>query len=153
MINAVFLLAFAAAAEPPRSFRFDFGPGAVEPGYTRVLPTTAYTKDLGSGFDPGAKILGVDRGGPDALRGDFCTSETPFFFSVAVPEGNYRVSVTLGDRGGPSTTTVKAESRRLMVERAETKAGAFVTKTFLVNVRTPAIGGGRVRLKPREQGV
>jgi len=78
----------AAAQEKRQDFKFDFGPGKVEPGYVQVLPSTAYTKERGFGFEPGAKVEGVDRGGPDALRGNFCTSDKPFAFSVAVPEGN-----------------------------------------------------------------
>jgi hypothetical protein len=76
----------------------------------------------------------------------------PFYLSVRVPEeGNYRVTVTLGDREAPSVTTIKAELRRLMVEKAETRAGEFVTRTFIVNTRTPRFSGGEVRLKDREK--
>jgi fibronectin type 3 domain-containing protein len=139
----VALSAAPGQADAPRtSFKFDFGPGAVAPGYTQVPPTTLYAKDRGYGFEPVAKVVGVDRGGGDPLRGDYCTSDAPFFFSVAVLEGNYRVTVTLGDRAGESTATVKAELRRLMVERVHTPAGQFATRTFVVNVRTPTIPGG-----------
>ena len=48
--------------------------------------------------------------------------------SVALPEGNYHVTVTLGDRDGESTTTVKAESRRLMLEKVRTAPGKFATR-------------------------
>jgi len=144
------------ASEPahPSSLRFDFGPGKVEPGFIQVLPTTLYRKEIGYGFDLGSTITGVDRGGFDALRGDFCTSDTPFFFSVDLPEGNYNVTVTLGDRDGESATTVKAESRRLMLDRVQTPRGEFATRTFTVNVRNSRIGSsGHVNLKAREQGV
>src|SRR5262249_53583763 len=51
-----------------------------------------------------------------------------------------------------SITTVKAELRRLMLERVETKPGKFVTRMFTVNVRTPQIAGdGEVKLKDREK--
>lgn len=36
-------------------------------------------------------------------------------FSVQLPEGNYAVTLTLGDEAGESSTTVKAEARRLML--------------------------------------
>ncbi len=82
-----------------------------------------------------------------------CASDTPFFVHAPLPEGNYDVTVTLGDKSRASETTVKAESRRLMLERVGTKAGQFVTRTFTVNVRTPLIAGkDSVRLKPREVG-
>jgi lysophospholipase L1-like esterase len=144
-------LAFSAPEQT--AFKFDFGSGKVAPGYIQILPTTVYTKELGYGFDLGSKVTAVDRGGDDPLRGGSCTSDQPFFFSVALPEGNYNVTVTLGDLAGASTATIKAESRRLMLEEVQTATGKFATRTFTVNVRTPRIAsGGEVRLKPREAG-
>jgi lysophospholipase L1-like esterase len=70
---------------------------------------------------------------------------------VAEPEGNYLVTATFGDRNNGTTNTVKAECRRLMVENLPTKPGEFVTRSFVVNTRTPDYPGGHVRLKPREQ--
>lgn len=83
----------------------------------------------------------------------------PFLYSVAVPEGNWRVTVTFGG-DTPGNTTVKAESRRLMVEGLATAAGESVTRSFIVNVRNPAMagppanapGGSAVLLNDREQG-
>lgn len=77
----------------------------------------------------------------------------PYYFSVRVPEeGNHRVTVKLGDSEAASVTTVKAELRRLMLERVRTAPGEMVTRTFIVNVRRPQIaGGGEVRLKDREK--
>jgi lysophospholipase L1-like esterase len=57
-------------------------------------------------------------------------------FSAKVPEGNYNVTVTMGDSGEATTTTVKAESGRLMLERVEIPAGQIVARTFSTNVRT-----------------
>ncbi|CAN5922534.1 rhamnogalacturonan acetylesterase [soil metagenome] len=82
-----------------------------------------------------------------------CSSDLPFLFDVALPEGNYDVSVTLGDTRQASVTTVKAESRRLMLEQVPTRAGEFATRHFTVNVRTPYFAtGDSVRRKPREYG-
>ena len=61
------------------------------------------------------------------MRGDFIYSDKPFLFSVKVPEGNYRVTVTLGDAAGESLTTIKAELRRLMLEKVHTDSGKFKT--------------------------
>ena len=69
--------AVQAQTNKPR-YQFDFGPGRVAPGYTQVLPATIYSKELGYGFEPGAAVSCVERGGKDALRGDFCTSDKPF---------------------------------------------------------------------------
>ncbi len=132
--------------------RFDFGPGRVAPGYQQVLATSIYSKETGYGFEPGASVICVDRGGKNALRSDVCTSDKPFYFSVTLPEGNYSVRVTFGDAEAVTVTTVKAELRRLMVERVETAPGRFATHTFAVNVRTPKIADdGEVKLKDREK--
>jgi lysophospholipase L1-like esterase len=134
------------------SLRFDFGPGRVAPGYRQVLATTAYSRELGYGFEPGATVQCFDRAGRDALRSDLCTSDKPFYFSVVLPEGNYNVTVTFGDQAAETNTTVKAELRRLMLERVHTARGKFETRTFTVNVRTPHISTGvEVKLKDREK--
>ena len=147
-----FSMAVTQATSARTDFKFDFGPGQAAPGWIQVLPTTVYSKETGYGFEPESKVRGVDRGGRNKLRGDFCTSDGPFYFSVALPEGNYRVTATFGDREGRSTNTVKAELRRLMLETVSTGRGKFVARTFIVNTRTPQIpGGDHVHLKPRER--
>lgn len=134
------------------NLKFDFGSGKVASGYKQVNADTIYNKNSVYGFEPGANISCVTRGGRDALRGDLCTSDKPFYFSVALPEGNYDVTLTLGDSDAATVTTIKAELRRLMLEKVETVKGKFVTRTFTVNVRTPLIAGGsEVRLKDREK--
>lgn len=72
---------------------------------------------------------------------------TPFRWSVAVPEGNWTVSVVLGSKKHPASTAVRAESSRLMVEETETAKGKFETVTFTVNRRDPEYPGNYVRLK------
>jgi lysophospholipase L1-like esterase len=143
------LLAQTVAAQVQK---FDFGPGKVAPGYKQVLAETIYSKSSGYGFEPGAAVDCMERSNRNALTGDLCTSSKPFYFSVAVPEGNYRVTVTFGDAASETRTTVKAELRRLMLEEVQTVAGKFSTQTFTVNVRTPSIaGGGEVKIKDREK--
>ncbi len=61
--------------------------------------------------------MAIDRGGKDALRSDFVTSDKPFYFSVDLPEGNYNVTFTVGDFKERSITTVKAESLRLLLAK------------------------------------
>ena len=66
-------------------------------------------------------------------------------------EGNYRVTVTLGDLEGDTVTTVKAELRRLMLEKVVTKPGEFATRSFIVHVKRPQIStGGSVRMRESE---
>lgn len=75
----------------------------------------------------------------------------PFFFSVRVPDGNYKVTLKLGSQERPAVTTVRAESRRLMLNQVSTKKGETVERSFVVHKRNPAINlRDTVRLNPRE---
>jgi len=132
------LLLIGSALSPARAtetnvWKFDFGTKA-RSGYTLVPAAAAYSKTSGYGF-VGSNMA------------------PPFLFAVDVPEGNYRVTVKLGDAKSTSTNTIKAEARRLMVENVETKKGKYETRTLLVNVRRPELAsGGRVKLKKDEMG-
>lgn len=126
---ALLLLASTAGATP---LIFDFGPGG-------IARDTPYSRERGHGFEPG-------------------TSATSFHFTARVPrEGNHRVTVTVGSDATPTEMTIKAELRRLMVERITAPRGGSARVSFIVNTRTPAIPAvgdikaGEVRLKaPRE---
>ena len=121
-------------------FKFDFGPGRAAAGYTPVQADEAYSIEKGYGFDLGPKPVGVDFGGDDPSRdGIVTTSEAPFFFSVKVPEGNYRVTVVLGDAKGESDTTIRTEAGHIMAVGIATAAGKFTTRTFYANVRRPQL--------------
>jgi len=146
------LIGLTASAQQS-NYKFQFGAAKAVSGYKLVTASSTFTNDAGYGFDNGSVVQAVDRGGKDALKNSFITSDKPFFFSANVPEGNYKVTVTLGDAKEKTETTVKAESRRLMLEKIVTKPGEFVTKSFIVNIRKPEIStGGKVGLKPRELG-
>jgi len=128
------LLILASSALSAQSLKFDFVSGEPAAGFQSVPPGARYSEETGYGFEDAA-------------------GQPPFYFSVRVPEeGNYRITVTLGDPAGDSVTTVKAELRRLMLERVRVAAGKIETRSFLVNVRTPKIAGdGEVKLKDREK--
>jgi lysophospholipase L1-like esterase len=114
---------------PPIDLKFDFS-AAAKPGFTRVAPSAVYSDDAGYGYEPGAQVSNGD-------NGNTTTSEKPFMFSAKVPEGNFNVIVTFGDSTVATTTTFKAESGRLMLERVEVPAGKVAERTFTTNVRTP----------------
>jgi lysophospholipase L1-like esterase len=134
------------------AFKFQFGATAAAPGYVLVSPTQQYSKDAGYGFEPGATLKTVTKPSGNPLQRGAVVSERPFQFSVTVPEGNYRVTLTLGDPENETIVTVKSERRRLMLERVQIPAGQSVTRSILVNVRTPKIStGGQVNLNDREQ--
>jgi lysophospholipase L1-like esterase len=134
-----------------KPMRFDFGTSRVAAETMGVDPSMNYTKERGYGFEIGHTPTATDRGG-DAWGGDFLTAEGGFCFSVDLQEGNYDVEVTLGDSKGTSDTTIKSESRRLMLENITTAQGEQVVRKFTANIRTPEIeDGSRVGLKPREK--
>ncbi len=112
---------------PPPSvtaeYRFSFGSSPAPAGSTVVQAAEAYSTAKGYGFD-----LGTNPG-----------TDTPFFFSVKAPEGNYRVTVTLGDTTGGSDTTIRSESGHLHVTGLTTSSGKFTTFTFHANVRRPQL--------------
>lgn len=78
-------------------------------------------------------------------------SVEPINFSVPVPDGNYRVTVTLGSKKHAAQTVVRAESRRHFSDVITTKKGKFQTLTFTVSKHQAKIDAERsVKLKPRE---
>lgn len=155
---AVFTMIYAVvpvlAGEAAKTeWKFDFGSGPTAAGYVQVVPTNVYTAEAGYGFEGDTVVVCPDSSGKDTLAGDYCTADKPFLFSVAVPEGNYHVTVMLGAEDTASDTVIKAESRRLMVEKAQTKPGEWIRRTFTVNVRNSRLPGGeQVRINDREKG-
>ena len=142
LMSAAGLFSQAAPAPPPQptSFKFDFGPGKAPEGYTKVPADCFYSDQTGYGFDFGSKPAGVERGGGDPLRDGFVTAtDYPILFSVKVPEGNYRITVTFGDAQGESRNTVRTEAGHLMAANIVTAAGKFETRSFMANVRRPTL--------------
>jgi lysophospholipase L1-like esterase len=129
-------------------WKFNFGDAKSSDGIVTVQPGDGYTAAKGYGFE----VAGKGEASGLKTEGNILTSGKPFYFSAAVPEGNYNVTVTLGGLKEASTTTVKAELRRLMLDNVPTDAGASVQRSFTVNIRVPEIaGGGKVSLKAREK--
>lgn len=137
------------------NFKFDFGGSRVENGFISITSTSKFDKKIGYGFMDISGLKSVDNSG-NALTGDFITSEKPFYFSVAIPEGNYNITLNLGDSKGTSETTVRVENRRLMLNDVKTKRGKIVEKQITVHVKDSIIRNqdgtqiGIVKLKPRE---
>jgi lysophospholipase L1-like esterase len=118
--------------------------GHAKSGYMQLTASSLYT----------ATAPGFDLNTVPEIGTKSCSSARPFFFSIALPEGSYRVKVVFGGNRS-STTTVWAEARRMMLEKVVVKANASVSRVFDANVRVPEIAGNathRVKLKPREVG-
>ena len=121
-----------AAAETIAPAVFDFTDGGNAAGHP------SYSVVTGFGFEPGM-----------AHR-----------FSIRAPEGNYRVTARFGRIRGQVSISLLAEQRRLMVEDLDIARDKTTERSFVVNVRTPALGdlpanatgGTQVRLKAREIG-
>ncbi len=142
LLRRILLFALITAALVAHAQKFICG--RTEPNSIELSASSRYA----------ATVPGFDLNTVPEIAPNSCSSDKPFFFSVPLPEGSYRVRVVLG-ASQPSTTTVWAEARRLMLEKVSAKAKASVTRTFDVNVRVPEIAGSpteRVRLKPREIG-
>lgn len=134
------------------TYKFDFGSGKVERDHIQILNQTIYNNRTGFGFDFNTLPKNVSNKGKNKLVSDYCTDNKPFYFSVAVPDGVYRVTVILGNKDVATSNTIKAESRRLMAHNVKTKAGKSTRVSFNVSVRTPLLpSGGVVRLKTRER--
>ena len=128
MKKLMILLAMMPAMVMGQTFDFDM-----------TKPQPQYTADNGAGYDVVAA--------PTAK-----TPAAPFYFSVKVPDGNYKVRVVLGSKKKAGETTVRAEGRRLMVHNAATKKGQLKTYEFVVNKRSPQIDAkNRVKIKDREK--
>ena len=108
--------------------------------FDMTKPQPVYNKEAGYGYD----VLPA----PDKKK-----PTEPFYFSVKVPDGNYRVKVVLGGKKN-SNTTVRAEGRRLLMDEIMTKkAKDTQTVEFVVNKRSPFINKDkRVKIKEREKG-
>jgi lysophospholipase L1-like esterase len=119
-------------------------------------PTKAPVVALSPATLVSTTTAGFDLNSTPTVAGGVCSSDKPFYFSVPLTEGNYRVTVVLGG-SADSVVTVRAEARRLMIEKLAIPAKKSVTRTFDVNLRVadftkPDGTAGRVRLKPREIG-
>ncbi|MBC7369585.1 MAG: rhamnogalacturonan acetylesterase [Undibacterium sp.] len=146
-----FLLASSAHAQRPEdqplppppsvsvAFKFAFGLAPAQPapsGFTAVSADTLYTPERGHGFDLGATVTAVTRGDTGFVT---TAADAPFFFSIKIPEGNYRITVTLGDPDGESSTTIRSESAHLLAAQLTTTTGRLITRTFYANVRRPQL--------------
>lgn len=137
---SLFFLPSSSAILMAQSWHFTFAPSrhATHPSAIQVQSTDRYGTSSDYGFDLIPSPSSLDR-------------QQPFYFSVRVPDGNYRVTITLGARRRAAVTTVRAESRRLFVENLATRKGEWQQRTFIVHKHSPQIDEQHaMRLKPRE---
>ena len=145
-----FLLGGAQVAEPATH-------GASQPSEWKLLCSAAAHRGADSlasaRYQQGVQDFGFDGTGLPQMSDGTCSSGAAFYISVTEPDGNYRVTVTLGSKVAAAETAVKAEARRLMLQEIATQPDQTVKRSFVVNVRTPEVTPTEdVRLKPREIG-
>jgi len=132
------------AREKSYLYQFDFGSGKAKKGWTPITSSSVYSAEKDFGLISSGEIKA-------GKTDDFLSSTKPFYFVVNLTEGHYRVLLTLGGSPEGSSTTVKAESRRLMLENVKTASGKTIQKTIVVDVRTPKINDQeQIKLKERE---
>ena len=147
-ITVVLSLTTGQAKEKKSLFRFDFGTGKSPKGWTKVESSTLYSTEKGYGLIPSGKMEANEI---SAAKSHFVSSNKPFYFEVQLPEGHYQIELTLGGSPEATSTTLKAESRRLMLEQIKTGKGESVKRTIIVDVRTPRINDTeQIKLKERE---
>lgn len=118
-----------------KNWKFDFGPGGeAANGYVKINESSSYDPQTGFGFLEEAQVTCKNRGEGGELRQDFCIP-VDATFRVDVPNGNYTVSICLGDALVPTRTTLRAGSGRMIFRNKHTSAGLFIWEKFAVNVR------------------
>lgn len=141
-MNKYIALAFgllAAISTEAQTYKFDFTQEKKsKDGYTKITATDKFSEEKGYGYD----LQPAPKG----------KSIAPFFFSVAVPDGNYHVTAIIGNKSRVGETSVRGESRRLFFENLKTKKGEQQECTFTINKRNPHISDTEeVKIKPRER--
>jgi len=135
---AIAILTTIACHAQQVNYRFDFTGGKTPEGFIPITDQSIYTPQKGYGYD--------------FLPAPIATKDNPFFFSIAVPDGNYKVTIKTGSRKKAGITTVRAESRRLFINNLSTKKGEIIERSFIVNKRNTQIAADEyVQVKPREQ--
>lgn len=139
LLAALLVLAANSAAQNGNSLalggmRFNFGQHARK-GFIQATLHTLYDSARGYGFIQPPNLL--------QDQSSVC-ADAPFFFSLDVPEGNYDVTLRLGDERDDSSIAVKAEARRFLVEPLQIRRRKFVTRRFTLNVRYKELANGKI---------
>jgi len=130
-----------------KSIWFDFGTSVKNSKATIINTALVYDSNLGYGFDFNT-VSNVK------INSEFFSTTKPTYFSVKLPEGNYQVEIVMGNSEKESNITIKAESRRLMLNQFAIQKGKSITKFFNVNIRTPKIDKNQnITLKDREKDI
>lgn len=138
----VALLQATAQTEPNKAF--NFGKNNTVSNAIHIFENTIYNDALGYGFD-------FNSATNVKFTKQAITSENSIYFSVKLPEGFYKVDLVLGDKKA-SETTIKAESRRLMLKELNLDKKDTAHISFTVNLRSITIDDTNyIRIKDRDK--
>jgi hypothetical protein len=134
---------------PSTTGSFDFGTGSspVESGYTQVTESTVYSAALGYGWDSAVGLGSRDRGAPDNLRRDLVFSSGDHTFKVDLANGQYTVTLIIGDNGYTHDLIDVYAENVLQVDHLTVNAGAFSTQVFTV-----LVNDGQLSIKFHDAG-
>jgi len=120
---------------PTSALNFDFGlsNSPVAPGYTQVVPTKTYGAGDGFGWSTGT-ISALDRSVSDPLTTDFAVT-TDGTFQVDVPNGNYRLTVLVGDPT-QARDQMQLSLDGTVIDTLSTAAGEVLTRSYQISVTT-----------------
>ncbi|MCI3918657.1 rhamnogalacturonan acetylesterase [Paenibacillus sp. TRM 82003] len=139
------------------TWKFDFGPdgdeaGCPREGFVRIGERSVYETGVGYGFTEGGAVTAKDRGEGEWPLREFCI---PYgaTFRVDVPNGNYVVTLTMGDAIAPVACSVRA-NHKPMLSGVAVPAGLAKTERFAVHVSDGSLrltfGGAAPRVNALE---
>lgn len=131
--------------QKPIEWAFQFGTQPLKQGHYTSVSSTEQYREQGYGFD----FNSIDA---VQMHKKGMIADSSIYFSVSLPAGNYLVSMVFGSEYSPSVNSVKAESKRLMVNQLRLKKGQYKTSEFVVHLQTKKIDSTHnINLKPREE--
>ncbi|WP_348799826.1 rhamnogalacturonan acetylesterase [Flavobacterium adhaerens] len=125
---------------------FNFESSQKNAKFTNVFTPITYDEKTGYGFD-------YQTNSNATFNKLGLSIDKSTYFSVKIPEGNYKIKIAIGGASKECNTTIKAESRRVMVNQFLTKKGKSSVAEFNVNIRNSVIDSSNsIKLKDREKG-
>ena len=117
----------------PSELEFDFGNTPYAPENVLITNTSVYDSAVGYGWTDITGLQFRDRGTPNDELRQFVCSRTEATFQVALPDGNYLVTVVQGDAGyAHDVMTIIANGE--LVSTIDTAANQFKQAQFTVTV-------------------
>ena len=127
----------ATATTPAAVYKYDFGTASspLAAGFTRITEMSVYAPGT-AGWIDASGLESRDRGAPaDDLKRDLVThASAARIFKVDLPNGNYSVSITMGDNDYPHDNMVVKANGATVLADVDNAAAAFAVNTFVVTV-------------------